>query len=186
MTLDEMKALSPEKQKALYKKIAAVRKDYKQVNYSCVYGAGGETVGRAIGKGTRAGTALVESYWKRNWSVKAIAEDQVTKTCNGRMWLYNPVSKFWYSLRYKKDIFSTLNQGTGVYCFDTWVKWVRSKNLPIIGQFHDEIIGMIRKGLRERAVAVCKWAISKTNEELGLNRDLDCSIDFGDSYAEIH
>jgi hypothetical protein len=35
------------------------------------------------------------------------------------MWLYNPVSKFWYSAIYK-DIFSTLNQGTGVYCFDTW------------------------------------------------------------------
>lgn len=37
------------------------------------------------------------------------------------MWLFNPVSKFWYSLRYPKDIFSTLNQGTGVFCFDTWI-----------------------------------------------------------------
>jgi hypothetical protein len=128
----------------------------------------------------------MEAYWKRNWSVKAIAEDQLIKTVAGKMWLYNPVSKFWYSLRYKKDIFSTLNQGTGVYCFDTWVKWVRSKSLPIIGQFHDEIIGMIRKGLRERATAVCKWAINKTNEELKLNRDLDCSVDFGEAYSEIH
>lgn len=186
MTLDEMKALPPEKQAALYKRISASRKTYKAVNYSCVYGAGGESVGRDTGKGTSGGKALVETYWGRNWSVKAIADDQITKTVNGRMWLYNPLSGFWYSLRYKKDIFSTLNQGTGVYCFDTWVKWVRSKNLPIIGQFHDEIIGLIRKGLRERAEAVCKWAVQKTNEELGLNRDLDCSIDFGDSYAEIH
>lgn len=176
----------PFKHTKIYKALAAVRKDYKAVNYSCVYGAGGATVGRAIGKGKAAGDSLVEAYWKRNWSVKAIAEDCVTKTCNGRMWLYNPVSEFWYSLRYAKDKFSTLNQGTGVYCFDTWVKHVRSKKLPIIGQFHDEIIALICKGLRERATAVCKWAIDKTNEELMLNRDLDCSIDFGDSYACIH
>lgn len=170
----------------LYKALSKVRKDYKAVNYSCVYGAGGATVGRAIGKGKAAGDALVEAYWKRNWSVKAIAEDQLVKTSGGVMWLYNPVSEFWYSLRYKKDIFSTLNQGTGVFCFDTWVKWVRSKGLPIIGQFHDEIIGCIKLGLRKRAEAVCKWAVKKTNDELLLNRDLDCSIDFGDSYAEIH
>lgn len=176
----------PFKHTKLYKALSAVRKDYKQVNYSCVYGAGGATVGRAIGKGKMAGDALVEAYWKRNWSVKAIAEDVITKTCNGRMWLYNSVSKLWYSLRYKKDIFSTLNQGTGVYCFDTWVKWVRSKKLPIIAQFHDEIVGCIKKGMRERATNVCKWAINKTNEELKLNRDLDCSIDFGGGYNEIH
>ena len=40
--------------------------------------------------------------------------------------------------------------------------------------------------MRDRAIKVCKWAIDKANEELNLNRKLDCSIDFGDSYAEIH
>ena len=162
------------------------RKLGKAANYACVYGAGGSTVARSAGISEREGIKLVEAYWKRNWSVEAIAEGCETKVCNGRKWLYNPVSKFWYSLRHKKDRFSTLNQGTGVYCFDTWVKHVRSKKLPIIGQFHDEIIGCIKVGLRGRAESVCKWAIAKTNEELKLNRKLDCSIDFGDSYACIH
>ena len=176
----------PFKHTKIYKALSAIRKDYKQVNYSCVYGAGGATVGRAIGKGKPAGDKLVESYWERNWSVKAIAADCVVKTCNGRKWLFNPVSEFWYSLRYEKDRFSTLNQGTGVYCFDTWVKYVRSKGLPLIGQMHDEIIAVIKLGLRERATKVCKWAVGKVNEELNLNRELDVDTQFGASYADIH
>jgi DNA polymerase I-like protein with 3'-5' exonuclease and polymerase domains len=186
VTLDEMKALPPAQQKALYKRIAASRKVYKQVNYSCVYGAGGATVGRSAGVSTSKGEKLVAAYWERNWSVKAIAEDCTVKRCNGMKWLYNPVSGFWYSLRHEKDRFSTLNQGTGVYCFDMWVKKVKSKGLPIIGQMHDEIIGLVKKGVRERATSVCKWAVGEINKELKLNRELDVDVQFGSSYAEIH
>ena len=46
----------------------------------------------------------------------------------------------WYSLRFDKDRFSTLNQGTGAYCFDTWVKYILSKRPQLTGQFHDEVI----------------------------------------------
>ena len=169
-----------------YKALKEARSTAKQTNYSCVYGAGGATVARAAGISIRAGEEVVEIYWKRNWAVKAVAEAQTVKVCNGSKWLYNPVSGFWYSLRHEKDRFSTLNQGTGVYCFDMWVKFVRSKGLPLIGQMHDEIIGLIRKGLRERATAVCKWAVGEVNKLLRLNRELDVDVQFGNSYADIH
>tara|TARA_R110000772_G_scaffold129472_2_gene237626 strand:+ start:37895 stop:39772 length:1878 start_codon:yes stop_codon:yes gene_type:complete len=183
----DFKNATPEfKLKPLYKALGALRKTYKQVNYSCVYGAGGATVGRSAGVSTNKGEKLVAAYWERNWSVKAIAEDCTVKQCNGRKWLYNPVSRLWYSLRYEKDRFSTLNQGTGVYCFDEWVRQVRSKGLPIIGQMHDEIIGLVRKGIRERAISVCKWAVGEVNKVLKLSRELDVDVQFGNSYAEIH
>ena len=186
MTLDEMKALPPAQQKELFKRISAIRKTYKQVNYSCVYGAGGATVGRSAGVSTSQGEKLVLAYWKRNWSVKAIAEACVTKTVGGLKWLYNPVSKFWYSLRHMKDRFSTLNQGTGVYCFDMWVKEVRRSKLPIIGQFHDEVIALVRYGRREKVLKVLKDAVKKVNSQLQLNRDLDVDLSFGQNYSEIH
>ena len=66
-------------------------------------------------------------YWQRNWSVKRVAEELTVKTVDGEMWLFNPVSELWYSLRYEKDRFSTLNQGTGVYCFDRWIWYILSK-----------------------------------------------------------
>ena len=73
-----------------------------------------------------------------------------------------------------------------MYCFDMWVKYVKSKGLPIIGQMHDEIIGLVRKGLRDRATKVCKWAVGEVNKLLHLNRELDVDVQFGDSYAGIH
>ena len=164
----------------------AERKLGKAANYSCVYGAGGATVARAAGITEREGTKLVEAYWKRNWSVRAIAEEQIVKVCRRQKWLYNPVSRLWYSLRAEKDRFSTLNQGTGVWCFDTWVRHVRSKGLPLIGQFHDEVIGLLKEEHKERAKKVLRWAIDETNRELKLDRELDISVDFGINYSEIH
>ena len=168
------------------KKFGPIRKIYKAVNYACVYGAGGPRVAITAGVTEAEGNKLVEAYWRRNWSVKAIAEEQRVKQCNGRKWLYNPVSKFWYALRHDKDRFSTLNQGTGVFCFDMWVKHVKAGKVPIIGQFHDEIVCLVRKGKREKLTKFLHECMDKTNKELKLNRELDCSVDFGDAYSNIH
>jgi hypothetical protein len=162
------------------------RKLGKAANYACVYGAGGATVARSAGISEREGVKLVEAYWKRNWSVEAIAADQITKTCRRQKWLYNPVSKLWYSLRAEKDRFSTLNQGTGVWCFDTWVKYIRQGGLPITANFHDEVVCCIQEKNEQRASTLLRKAITQTNEELQLNRGLDISIDFGGAYSEIH
>ena len=102
MTLDEMKALPKEEQEKIVKKVGALRKIYKAANYACVYGAGGATVARSAGISEREGVKLVEAYWKRNWSVEAIANSQTVKQCRRQKWLYNPVSKLWYSLRAEK------------------------------------------------------------------------------------
>ena len=169
------------------KKYGAERSVAKTANYACVYGAGGATVARGVDGMTKSeGEDLVEKYWERNWSVKQIAEDQKTKRCLNSMWLYNPVSKFWYSLRTDKDRFSTLNQGTGVFCFDMWIYNFRAKRPQITGQMHDEVILTIKKGYREEVTKLLKDAIQLTNKQLKLNRDLDVDVQFGGSYAEIH
>lgn len=168
------------------KSIHSIRHNAKQVNYSCTYGITPQGLERNTGMPLDECLTLHTTYWKRNWSIQAIADSCKVKTVNGQKWLFNPVSRFWYSLRVEKDRFSTLNQGTGVYCFDEWVKEIRKSKLPIIGQMHDEIIGLLRKGLREKATKVIKNAVYKVNETLKLNRDLDCDVQFGDNYAEIH
>lgn len=170
----------------LYKTLKAIRYVGKTTNYASVYGAGKSTVARAAGITEREAELLLEAYWRRNWSVKKLAEDQEVRVINGLMWLFNPVSRFWYSLRFEKDRFSTLNQGTGVYCFDTWVKHVRDGGPKVCGQFHDEWIAPIKKGNRERLMKHVQMAMDKTNEELKLNRELGFDLQFGDSYAEIH
>lgn len=168
------------------KRVKSIRRNYKTANYACKYGAGGAKLAITLGISKAEGCELVDAYWGRNWSVRKVAEDTDVKVCNGSMWLYNPVSKFWYSLRHEKDRFSTLNQGTGVYCFDTYLRYVRDSGPPILAQFHDEVVMLVRKGNREKLRQHLNKAIRLANEELGLNVVLSISLDFGDSYSDVH
>lgn len=175
-----------EEEEKRYKSINKVRKDAKQVNFSAVYGVGPPKLSLTTGWEIQKATTMLEVYWKRNWSVKVIAKETYHKVVDGQMWLWNPVSEFWYSLRYEKDKFSTLNQGTGVYCFDSWVRKVRAKGIKICGQFHDEIIALVKLVDKDVTAIKLKEAIQETNDELKLNIQLGISIDFGETYAQIH
>lgn len=186
MQAGELTANQVEEHKQGLANYTAIRQTYKTANYACVYGASGETVARGAKVPVAKGVQIVEAYWKRNWAVKAIARDAITKKIGNQMWLFNPVSKFWYSLRHEKDIFSTLNQGTGVYAFDTWVKYVLQERPQLTGQFHDEIIIEVPVGHRDIYEKILRDALDKTNKQLMLNRQLDIDVQFGDNYAQIH
>jgi hypothetical protein len=153
-------------------------------------------------------------YWDRNKAVKQVAADIFVKvffknTYEGvhytgaqltnmqkydkplfnsieSMWLFNPVSQFYYSLRYTKDIFSTLNQGTGVYCFDMQVRAVRKKGIKIALQYHDEIgfpfLHNNEQGIRN----ALQTSIKEVNQQLNLNIPLGISVDVGVNYADCH
>lgn len=170
--------------------ITFTRSRAKTVNFAGVYGAGPPKIALTTGMPLEQAQKLHSIYWQRNKSVKQIAKDAVYKTIaidgETQMWLYNPVSKFWYSLRYEKDIFSTLNQGTGVYCFDLWVREVRAKGIKIMLQYHDEIAFYILKKYEEKARIALKDAINIVNSKVKLNVPLDVSVDFGANYSEIH
>jgi hypothetical protein len=166
-----------------YKK---VRTKAKIVNFSGIYGAGPAKIALTTGMSFEEATLLHKIYWERNKSVKQISKDCVIKEVKNQMWLYNPVSGFWYSLRIIKDSFSTLNQGTGVYCFDTHIRNVRKQGIVISLQYHDEIgFSFLKKDQQEVKNKLNK-AIELTNKALSLNVPLGISIDIGKNYAEAH
>lgn len=185
-TLEELLAMSPEEQAKQIKVLKPIRLKNKKVNFAGIYGAGAPKIAITAGISLAEAKLLHSVYWQRNWSVKRIAENCVTKTVGGQMWLFNPVSQFWYSLRVEKDKFSTLNQGTGVYCFDSWVRNIRKQDVKICGQFHDEVITPVLKTQQDILKQKLDNAISWTNQELRLNVTLMISKDFGRSYADIH
>ena len=180
------RATEEEQKTDRYKKIHKIRKKFKPVNYASVYGVGKQKLSRTTGMDINECGLLIESYWQRNWAVRQFAADQEVKTVGGQMWVKNPVNNFYYTLRYEKDAFSTLNQGTGAYCFDQWVAHYLTKRPNIIGQFHDESINSVPKGQEKEHEAALKWAIQKVNEKLKLNIDLDVDVQFGNRYSEIH
>jgi hypothetical protein len=186
LTLEEMKSLPPQQQAALFKRLKAVRKNYKTVNYSATYGVGAAKLARETGLPIAEAKALLEAFWKRNWAIKAVASKIQVRELFGSMWLKNPVSGFWYSLRSEKDIFSTLNQSTGVYCFDKWLAIVKGFGTKVIAQFHDEWIGKVSEDHVLSTEVNVKDSIITLNEGLNLNVPLGCDIQFGPSYASIH
>ncbi len=166
--------------------LALIRHAGKSTNYAATYGAKGPTIARSAGVSEELGDVLHEAYWTRNWSLNAIADSCLVKNSRGMKWLWNPVAKLWLFLKADKDRFSTLNQSTGTYAFDRWVYYILEQREQLTGQFHDEVVLELLKGNREAMTSILKCAIEQVNEELELNRDLDCDVDFGDSYADIH
>lgn len=168
------------------KSLKALRKNYKVVNYSATYGVGAAKLARETGMTKKEAQKLLDAFWSRNWSVQKVATTLRKRELFGGMWVQNPVSGFWYSLRSEKDRFSTLNQGTGVYCFDNWVKKCREKGINTIGQFHDEIIALVKEGDQIETAMNLNYSIQELNEQLKLNVDLGVDAQFGKTYAEIH
>jgi len=166
--------------------LKALRKNYKVVNYSATYGIGAAKLARETGMSSKEAQALLDAFWKRNWSVQTVAGNLRVVERRGYMWLQNPVSKFWYSLRSDKDRFSTLNQGTGVFCFDSWVKEIRGMGVQTIGQFHDEVIVLTKSGEESTIKENLEQGIRSVNDQLKLNVELGVDVQFGNTYADIH
>lgn len=168
------------------KSIKPIRDIFKNGNYACQYGAGPARLALTANISLAEAKKVWETYWKKNWAIKEVSKAQRVKTIRGQMWLFNPISKFWYSLRYEKDIFSTLVQGSASYVFDLWVSIFRSKRPQLTGQFHDEVVLCIRKGAQDKATLLLRQAIDETNARLQLNRELGVDVQFGSRYSDIH
>lgn len=163
-----------------------IRDIAKNGNYACQYGAYPPRLVITCGITLDKAKELFEGYWKLNWAIKKVASDQKVKEVDGEMWLWNPVSRFYYSLRKENDRFSTLIQGTASYVFDLWVAKVLAYREQLTAQFHDEIVLCVRTGHREPISEFLQQTIEDTNKELKLNRRLDIGIQFGNRYADIH
>lgn len=173
----------------------AARKKGKTTNYASVYNAGAPKIAQAAGVPLAEGKILHEAYWKLNWSVKAIADEQVViKDSFGNKWLVNPINGFCYALRKESDRFSTLAQGTGSFFFDMWVDAILEKmqekygRKTLTGSFHDENILVIKDLPQYRAEfeAIIKDSIDIVNERYKLRRKLGCDTQFGQRYSDIH
>ena len=166
--------------------LKALRKNYKVVNYSATYGVGATKLARTTGMSVGEAKKLLDAYWERNWAITKLANDMYPRERDGKKWLKNPVSGFYLSLRSDKDKFSTLNQSTGVYCFDNWVALCRKNGIQTIGQFHDEIIALVKEGSEQQTQETMEKAIESLNDRLKLNVPLGIDAQFGINYAKIH
>lgn len=181
-----MKALSPEQQKEIFSKVDEARKKGKTTNYSAIYGVGAAKLARELKIPVKEAKKLLEAYWKKHWAVKAYSEKVETKTVNGQKWLRNPINGFFYSLRNDRDIWSTLNQGSGSYCFDSWLREILKIRKQLTATYHDECILEVKEGNYEKAKDMLETAINIVNDKLKLNVKLAVDTHIGKRYSDIH
>lgn len=170
-----------------YKRLKAMRGPAKVTNYSSLYGVGAVKLAREAGMTVAEAKALIDAFWDMNWAIKQVSKEAYIKTLkDGSLWVKNPVSGFYYSLRYEKDTWSTLNQGTGVMIVDSWIMRLRRKGVIISMQYHDEVVVYAKKGEEEKVKKLMEEAMQEVNDTLKLNVTLGIDVNFGGSYAEAH
>lgn len=178
--------LFKEGDKATKAELKPIRDIYKVANYSCIYGVGAAELGKTVGMKTKEAKKLIQSYWDRNWSIKQLPNDIEVKVIGDQGWLLNPVSQFWYSVRSERDIFSTLNQGTGAFVFDIWLKFMMDDGVIPFIQYHDEMVALVEEGKEEETKEIVEQAMVKVNNLLKLNVEISVDVQFGNNYAEVH
>lgn len=170
-----------------YKRLKAMRGPAKVTNYSSLYGVGAAKLAREAGMTVAEAKALIEAFWDMNWAIKQVSKEAYIKTLkDGSLWVKNPVSGFYYSLRYEKDIWSTLNQGTGVFTVDSWIMRMRKKGVVVSMQYHDEVLVYSKKGQEEHVKQCLADAMKEVNDTLKLNVEITNDTQFGQSYRDVH
>jgi len=164
------------------------RKKGKVVNFSAQYGVGAKTLARNSKMPFDEAVKLLDVYWNRNWSILEAAKSFPVKTAFGFKWVYNPVSKLWMLLRAEKDVFSAVNQSTGVFVFDTFLMYCRALGLVVRMQMHDELLcySSATPELVEQAKATFIKAIEMSNSRLQLNVKIDIDVKYGENYSDVH
>lgn len=169
-----------------FKRLKLQRHKGKTVNFSATYLIGAAALARSLGITEKEAQDLLDTYWDLNKSLLDFTKDQATKTIDNRLWVFNPVSKFWLPLRNEKDIFSAINQSTAVYVFDLWVGFIRKSGHIILFQIHDEASCKCLPEDKEKVIKLYSESMNKVNEILKLNVEIGFSIEFGPNYAECH
>lgn len=170
-----------------FKRLKEVRQAAKQVNFSAQYSVGVKTLARNMKTPEKEAKKILDAYWEKNKAVKVFAASLEVKTINGQMWLKQPISKFWYTLRYDKDRLSSCVQGSAVYVFDMWVKGIRERGLAVSMQIHDETAMVLPNSFpKERVKQIINDSIADINTMLDSPVKMGCSIAFGNSYSDIH
>lgn len=187
--LDKKEEKTPEEKKE-FLRLKEIRGEAKQTNFASTYGALPPKLSEILKKPVEFAEKLYTAYWERNKAIKQVANSTLIKTVYGQKWQYNPIAGIWYYLKAEKDKFNTLNQGTGSYIFDYWLRKSREKLNPlginIILQYHDELAGICLKFQKDIVKQKLQEAMDDVNNDLGLNVTIGFEVDFGTDYASVH
>ena len=169
-----------------FEKVSKKRATSKTGNYALTYGCGVPKLKESTGLTTKDAKTLFDGYWGRNWSVKKYAEDRAVRMVDGKAWIWNPITNFYYFLASEKDRFSACNQSAGVRVFDGYVYEMIKRGVRPIFQAHDEVLLRVKNEDVESTITALKASINKVNKQYSFPVEIEIDIQTGESYAAVH
>lgn len=169
-----------------FEKISKKRAIAKTGNYALTYGCGVPKLMESTSLKKKDAQTLYNGYWDRNWAVKKFSEDRVVKMVDGKAWIWNPITNFYYFLASEKDRFSACNQSAGVRVFDGYVYEMIKRGVKPIFQAHDEVLIRVKEEDKDRVIDALKKSISTVNEQYKFPVDIEIDIQTGMNYSAVH
>ena len=92
-----------------------------------------------------------------------------------------------YYVANEKDLFSTLNQGSGTFVFNNWLMEIKKiSDMKFTFQVHDEICVIFPTKDLNKNKPLFQQAMERVNQRLKMNVNFSVSVDIGHNYAECH
>lgn len=182
----DMLNLSEEEQKDFMNKLKSSRSKAKTTNYASLYLVSAATLSRNLEISKSEAQKLIDAYWKIHFAVKKVSESFLIKDVDGENWVYNPIAKFWYYCRNTRNVFSTVNQSSAVYCFNVWLFNCTRRGYWPRTQSHDDLMFVEGENEVQKVIEVIQQAMEDTNKQLKLNVELACETQVGNNVAETH
>lgn len=180
------KVYSDEELSEQFEKVSKKRAIAKTGNYALTYGCGVPKLMESTSLKKKDAQTLYNGYWDRNWAVKKFSEDRAVKMVDGKAWIWNPITNFYYFLASEKDRFSACNQSAGVRVFDGYVYEMIRRGLKPIFQAHDEVLLVAKKEDVRFVESALKQSIDRVNAQYNFPVKIEIDIQVGGNYAEVH
>lgn len=170
----------------IFNKINDKRATCKTATYALTYGCGVPKLMDSAKISRAVASSLHSGYWNLNKAVKEYSADRIIKEVDGRNWIWNDVSKFWYYLKADKDRFSSCNSSGGVAVFDTWLYFMIEAGLRPLASFHDEVVLKCKPEEYENVSKILKSSMEKVNKVFKFPIEIKIDIQQGLKYSEVH
>lgn len=168
----------------------ANRTQAKRFIYGFLFGAGPSKVGRIIGKGPKAGQAMMKRFMDNLPALKNL-KDSIEEAWQDRGYLIGLDGRKLF-VRKKHELLCYLLQGAEAilmkFALCTLINWIKAEGLDarLVNVYHDEYTFMVKEEQAERLAFLAEQAISAAGNMLGLTVPAAGDAKIGNSWAEIH
>ena len=166
------------------------RDQAKTFIYALLYGAGDAKIGSVVNGTAKDGKALRERFLSNLPSFSRLREAVVHKgTTEGRL---RAIDGRQLVVRHPHASINTLIQGSSAVLMKKWfmntaaTMKAQKTGAKLVAMIHDEMVIECGKESVDSVSDCVKIAISQVNQEYNLRCKLDCDVQIGNNWSEIH